>query len=164
MIGVRAPGALLACLLSLGCLSCGYSAKPLVRDGYRTVAVSIFENPTVRRAHEFDLTNAVTRAIHARTPYRIAAEDKADLVMAGTILDYRTPALVEDRRDLVIESRVDITLQIVLTDRSGRTVAQNTATRGAEFSTRRGESEESARAEVIEQLARWAVTTLEEKW
>lgn len=151
-------------VLALACASCGYSAKPLVREEYRTVAIAIFENPTVRRAHEFDLTNAVTRMVHARTPYRIASRDAADLVLEGTILDYRTPALVEDRRDAVIESRVDITLQVVLTDRAGKTVWQGSAVRGAEFSTRRGESEDSARAEAIESLARWAVTTLEEKW
>lgn len=157
-------GAALLLLLLLLPSSCGYSTRPLVRAEYHTIAIGIFENTTARRAHEFDLTNAVTRMVHARTPYRVAPPDRADLVLDGTILGYHTPALVEDRRDAVIESRVDITLRVRLTDRSQKVVYEGTAARGAEFSTRRGESEESARAEAIEQLARWVVTLLEERW
>ncbi len=158
------PRVLLLALVALALPACGYSTRPLTLNDSRTVALAIFENTTVRRGHEFDLTNAVARMLHARTPYRVASQDQADLILSGTILGYYTPALVEDRRDVVIESSVSITLNVSIADRSGKVVYQGSATRSAHFSTRRGESEESARAEVLDALARWVVTTLEGTW
>ncbi|MBI5366434.1 MAG: hypothetical protein HZA54_05325 [Planctomycetes bacterium] len=173
MSRVRARRALPAFLLlpllvlPLGALlaGCGYSTQPVYIDTVRTVAVPIFDNTTDRRLFEFALTNAVTREIHSRTPWRIAPADRADATLAGRITGVATPALVEGTREVVLESAVSITLEITLTERSsGKVLVKETRTVTAPFSTRRGESVDGASAEAIEKLARWTVQRLEKAW
>lgn len=148
-----------AALLAAGC---GYSVKPLRHEDVRTVAVPIFKNNTLRRQHEFHLTDAVARMIQSRTRYRIADADRADVILEGEIAEYTTPGLVEGRDDQLVESQVSMRIVVTLRDRAtGRVRYQGTHTEVAPFSGRRGESEDTARFEAYERLARWVVTTLE---
>lgn len=149
----------------LGTGGCGYSTQPIYLDSVRTVAVPIFDNTTDRRLHEFDLTNAVVREIHSRTPIRVAPPERADAVLNGRITHFLTPALVEGSKEAVLESSVTVTLQITLTERAtNKVLLKDTKTISALFSTRRGETFESASAEAIEKLARWVVQRLEKAW
>ncbi len=148
--------------LALLASGCGYSTKPLRHEDVATVALPIFKNDTVRRQHEFFLTDAVARMIQSRTRYRLADAERADVILEGEIADYETPGLVEGRDDQLVESQVSIRLVVTIRDRvSGAVRYQGTRTEVAPFSGRRGESEDTARFEAYERLARWVVTTLE---
>ena len=45
----------------------------------------IFENSTFHRNIEFELTDAVIKAIESRTPYRVTSRDRADTVLEGRV-------------------------------------------------------------------------------
>jgi len=148
--------------LALAVAGCGYTTQPLRREDARTVALPIFKNNTMRRQHEFFLTDAVARMIQSRTRYTLTDKENADLVIEGEIADYNTPGLVEGKLDQLVESQVSIRLVITVRDRkTGEIRYQGQRTEVAPFSGQRGENEDSARFEAYERLARWVVTTLE---
>lgn len=156
---MRRTAVLALALLAAGC---GYSTKPLRHEDVQSVALPIFRNDTVRRQHEFFLTDAVARMIQSRTRYRLADAERADVILEGEIADYETPGLVEGRDDQLVESQVLIRIVVTIRDRvTGAVRYQGTRTEVAPFSGRRGESEDTARFEAYERLARWVVTTLE---
>ncbi len=65
----------------------GYTTQPMYDLSIRTVRVPIFKNLTFRRGLENDLTEAVVREIHAKTPYRVVQNcDAADTELIGTIV------------------------------------------------------------------------------
>lgn len=141
---------------------CGYSVKPLRHEDVKTVAIPVFKNDTDRRQHEFFLTDAVARMVQSRTRYRIVDAERADLILEGEIAEYETPGVVEGKDDRLVESQVAVRVVVVLRDRAtGKVRYQGTHREVAPFSGRRGESEDTARFEVYERLARWVVTTLE---
>ena len=54
---------ILACAAGLALvMGCGYSSRPMTRGDVRTVYVPVFDNQTMRRGMEFDLTRAVVPA------------------------------------------------------------------------------------------------------
>jgi hypothetical protein len=65
--------------------SCGYSHKELYPADVRTIAVPIFANRTFYQGAEFDLTEALTKEIETRTPYKVVREANADSALTGTI-------------------------------------------------------------------------------
>jgi hypothetical protein len=123
------PRALLIPLAALlvglaGSAGCGYHVGFRPRPGVRSVAVPIFENKTFRRELEIALTEAVVREIQQRTPLRVDDIEDADLVVEGTILDFRERVAVEGPDDEVLESVAIVTVGVRLRDRrTGRVIA-----------------------------------------
>jgi hypothetical protein len=137
--------------------------------GYRpaqTIAVPIFDNKSTRLGQEFDLTQVVAREIVTRTPYRVVGSAAgADLVVKGTILSFTQPALVQGESDAVVEGSVMVNLQLRIVDgRSGRVVFDQVKSDWASLIPTRGETLDTARAEVFDRLALWVVRQLEEPW
>jgi hypothetical protein len=153
-----------ALFLVIGVLGCGYSAPSYLGPGGATIAVPTFENKTLWRGREFELTHAVTKNILERTSYRIASKESADLILEGEILEYRTPGLLDDRVDRVLQSQLAMQVNVRLVNKAGEVLTEKNAWFAAEFSSRRGESEATARAEAMEKAARWVVTCLESPW
>lgn len=141
---------------------CGYRPTCYIKDA-TTIALPIFENNSTWRGCEFDLTNRVRGEIIIRTPLRLTkASETADLVLSGEIVDYTRPVQVEDDMDRVIQSKVSLTLKVLVKDqRTDKVVYKGSQTAAAEFVTSRGENETAARYEVYEKLARWVVSRLE---
>jgi len=65
---------------------CGYANKDLYPQGIRSVAVPIFENRSFYQGAEFDVTEALTKEIEKRTPYKVVQPSGADTVLQGTIV------------------------------------------------------------------------------
>src|SRR5436190_23661824 len=64
-----------------------YTTRPNYDTSIHTVRVPIFENVTMRRGLEFDLTRAVIREIEAKTPYKVvSAGCAADTELKGRIV------------------------------------------------------------------------------
>ncbi len=63
----------------------GYSGREMYPENVRTVAVPIFENNTFEEGVEFGVTEAVTKEIELRTPYKVAGSGAADTQLTGTI-------------------------------------------------------------------------------
>ncbi len=134
----------LALLVAVGC---GYSFRSPVPAHLKTVYVPTFDNQT----REFTLTQQVTENVineflnQSRLRLASSAED-ADLVVNGTIKDYREEALSYDpgraANPDVFTRRVIITLDIQLDDRVKDEVLWQNASlqEWGEFSEERGES------------------------
>lgn len=156
---------LAAAALAGGCVW-DYSFDGGYRKGVETVAIPVFENLTTRRLQEFDLTNVVAREVVTRTPYRVAASPAgADLVIRGTILQFTQPALVQGETDSVLEGSVLVQLRIrIESPRTGKVLVERHRTEWASLVYARGETVDTARAEVYDRLAQWVVRQLEEPW
>ncbi|MBI5360819.1 MAG: hypothetical protein HZA48_09600 [Planctomycetes bacterium] len=149
----------------LASAGCGYSMKSIYKTEYAVICIPVIENKTLRREHEFDLTDAVIKAYQERTRYAITAKpENADVVIRGEIENYLTPSLVENIDDQVIVSSVTIKLNIIIFDKNNSIIYNGSRVESANFSGTKGESEASAKAEVIEKLARWAVSCMENPW
>jgi hypothetical protein len=154
---VRAP-VLLALLVAAGC---GYHVGTL--HGVRSLSVPVFENQTERRLSELELTNAVVRDLRAQG--LTVNRPEAPYVLKGEIVDIDQPTVVEGRQDVVVVGSVAVKMRLELRERgSGKMLWTDQHTESAAFSGSRGQSLESARAEVYDRLARWVTTKLEQDW
>lgn len=154
---VRLP----ALALLLAAASCGYTAGDLRES--RRVKLRILENFDERRTHEFDLTRAIARELAARGVQVNAAD--ADVELQGTILSVTQPSVVEGRSDVIVVGAVSFRLEIAVVDaKTGAPRRKMERTESASFSTDRAESRETARQEVFDRLAEWAVRALEKDW
>jgi hypothetical protein len=144
---------------------CGYTTEPRQLAGVRTVAVPVLDNQTVYRGLEFELSQLIAREVMSATACRIASADDADALMSGQITAYTKGTLGTDANDQPTERRIWVKLDLKVVERStGKLLRENTKTECADFALVRGQSEESARAQVMNKLARWAATQLEAGW
>ncbi len=120
----------------------------------------ILDNEDERRTHEFDLTRSIARELASRG-VRVNAPD-ATRELRGRILSISQPSIVEGRSDAVVVGAVSIKVEIVVVDlRTGRELRRVERVESASFSTARAESPETARQELFDRLADWAVRALE---
>lgn len=146
-----------ALLLAAGC---GYSVGPDALYAHRSVRVVVADNVTERRTHEFDLTQVVIRQLQA-AGLRVNADDATARVLL-TIADIREPTLVEGALDVVTVASVSFRVQLTLVDvATGR---ETQVGEHAESATVRGQTRDTARAEVFDRLARWVASKLEKEW
>jgi hypothetical protein len=93
---------------------CGYSAGPMTRHDFQRVYVPIFKNLTFWRDFEVGLTHEVEIELGSRPGISIVPQERADIVLAGTIVDFQQHVLTESTTDAVRESstvtrvRVDV--------------------------------------------------------
>jgi hypothetical protein len=141
-----------ACFVLQGC---GYSSKPLYNRAYRTIAVPIFNNKTFRREWEFRLTEALAKNIEARTPYKLAPQDRADTVLTGEIVDIAEDVLTRRYGTLLPrENQLTVSVNFVWKDRSGRLlVERRNFNRSSTEIPQIGERVEDAEQLAIERLA-----------
>jgi hypothetical protein len=157
---------LLGAALLLGSAGCGYSTKPLYNPAYRTVSVPVFGNKSFRSGWEERLTEAVKKNVEARTPYRVAAQGKADTILSGEILD--DPKTVLTRRLgtlLPRESQFTVLVNFTWKDRTGKVLVERKEfTRSATDIQQLGERAEDAEQWAIERLAAAIVDQMQSDW
>ena len=91
-------GAVLFALTLTGCSLKGYSNTTLYPKEVTSVSVHMFDNRTFWRDMEYDLTDALSKRIEAKTPYKIISDDDlADTVISGQITNVRKSVLIRDR-------------------------------------------------------------------
>lgn len=146
--------------------SCGYSTKPLYNSAYRTVAVPVFANKSFRREWEFRLTEAIDKNIEARTPYKIAPQDKADTILSGEILAIQENVLTERQgTNLPRETQLTVIVNFTWKDRSGRVLVERREfNRSSTELPQLGERVTDAEQLAIERLAAAIVEQLQTSW
>jgi hypothetical protein len=147
-------------VLVLLCLGSCYSVGGLYEN--RNVKVDVFDNITERRTEEFDLTSAVVHEMTARG-LRVNGLD-APVTLTGKIVDMRTPTVVSGDLNAVVVGSLSIRLQIRLVTADGKDVWKDETTQSASFTSTRGQTFNSARAEAYDRLARWVVAHFEKEW
>jgi hypothetical protein len=88
----------LYCLAVAGCGLKGYSNTSLYPDDISSVCIRMFDNRTFWRNMEYDLTDALSKRIEAKTPYKVISnDDLADTVISGQITQVKKSVLIRDR-------------------------------------------------------------------
>ncbi len=133
-------------------------------DRYPDVRVEVFRNESERRTHEFDLTNAVAHELSARG-IRVNSSE-APYTLRGRIVDIRTPAVVDQTRtDVVLVGSLLFRVEIWLVNNvTGDTEWRRDRTEAVSFTSQRGETFQSALAELFDRLTRWILTHFEKEW
>jgi hypothetical protein len=157
---------LLFLLATLAISGCGYSTKSLYNRNYHTVAVPIFANKTFRREWEFRLTEAITKNIELRTPYKVTKQEKADTVLTGEITEIQENVLTErNGTDLPRESQLTVVVNFVWKDRTGRVLVERKGlNRSATEIPQLGENVVDAEQLAVERLAAAIVDQMQAEW
>jgi hypothetical protein len=98
-------------LVVQGCgIFSGYSNESLYHDDVKTIYVKMFDNQTLRRNVEYELSEALAKRIEAQTPYKIVSnQDYADTVISGQIQSIGEFALSFERQTgHVLEKEVQV--------------------------------------------------------
>lgn len=161
MTAVRAALFGLAALTACGC---GYSAgSGLHAHGVRTVHLRAIQNDTFRQRLEVELSAAVSRELSVSSDLLPGTATGCDAVLDLRITSERERTLVTgDRASPVREGAQEVFVEVVLTDRrTGKKLVERTVVDRAEFRSPIGENLGTARAELVEDLARKIVLALE---
>ncbi len=149
--------------LAAGCYSLGYVPAPALAGG--RVAVPIFENRTLRRHLEHDLTRHVRRELLETTPLHLArSSDPGVPILRGVIEQVREGPLVVDARQQRLLASLVVTVSFgvfagedlvegVDVDGDGRPDQPHVAIGYAEFAPPLGESRETAADEALRDVA-----------
>lgn len=148
---------------------CGYRSGDLYDESLGSVAVPIFENRTFYRDVEFKLTEALTKQIEQRTPYKVAREAGADTLLTGTVTRVDKKLLSRQfDTGLPQEVQVLVIASFEWKDlRTGRIIRKRSRIEGTgEFVPTQpvGEPFEVARHAAIDELAREIVSAMRKDW
>jgi outer membrane lipopolysaccharide assembly protein LptE/RlpB len=103
----------LAVLLASGC---GYSLRPTLPAGIKSVHVPVLENRTQEAGIEDLVTQALTQAVVTSARVKLATRETADASLEGAIITYSVTPLAYDRSANVTQFRVVIGLSLTLRD------------------------------------------------
>ncbi|MFY9345277.1 MAG: hypothetical protein WAT39_22495 [Planctomycetota bacterium] len=152
-----------AVFLSLLAGGCGYTQGSGLREqGIRTVALQVVGNDTYRQRLEVDLGLALTRELPVSSDLVLADARSADARLEVTITDDEERTLVTgSRSDPVREGAFRAGVWMRLVGRDGKVVLERRIADRTEFRTPIGENLTTARAELVEDLARKIALALE---
>lgn len=95
----------------------GYTTEPNYDPCIRTVYVPIFQNITMRRGIEFDMTRAVIRDIELHTPFKVISDrSRADTELLGKIIAWRKNIINMNQIGEVREAETGLTVEVVWRD------------------------------------------------
>lgn len=161
---------------------CGYSTGSLLPSHLKTIYVDNFKNvidigaevtegdkyTLYREGLENDLTTAVIERFVFDGNLKIVSEEEADIILKGNLVAYRQDPLRYDRDDDVEEYRISVIVDMELFDvdeEKAMWQEQGFAGEATYLTTGRlATSEDVARDEAIEDLARRVVERTVEGW
>ncbi|MEO6595070.1 MAG: LPS assembly lipoprotein LptE [Planctomycetota bacterium] len=153
----------LALLLS----ACGYTfGTGLDQRSVRTVGLMVVGNETYRQRLEVELGAALARELPVSTDLRYADRRSADAVLKVVLTDARERTLVSGSRtnagsDPVREGTLEAAIRMQLVGRDGKILLERQLLDRTEFRSPIGEDLTTARAELVEDLARKIALALE---
>ena len=143
----------LTCLLAFGCA--GYHVGPVTKQSFKSIAVPVFRNTTLRPQLEAQISNAIIQRLQQDGSLRIESEPRADVVLKGSITKYNRQALRSLRTDTGVprEFEITITVRVEATDRrTGETVLKSTEVEG-KSDVFIGEDQQSAEEQALPLIA-----------
>lgn len=151
------------------CLAgCGYSFRATAPHQLRTLHVETFRNQTFEPGLEIDLTNAIINRFLFDGTLQVAQKGKADAVLKGTLTTFRREPLGFTSTEEVEEYRLTLFVDLILWDSRQQKVLweEKQFVGDTTFFTTGplAKSEEKARGESLEKLARRIVDRTVEEW
>lgn len=157
-----------ATTLLSGCA--GYRLGSMLPADIQTVHVATFLNETEEPLLEVEATRALISAVQRDGSLRLAAEDRADALLTGRLIDFRLEPLAFDRtrRSAANEYRMYISAAVVLQRRTtGEVVAQHPRVTGETtflFAGDMTSSKQSALPAATQDLSQLIIGRLLESW
>ena len=111
---------------------CGYTQDAKLPSGVKTIFIPTFKNEippqeqfAYRPGLEIELTNALVDRFIFDGNLKVVAEDKADAILAGSIISYEQEGLRFDRLENVEEYRLFLVVKFKLIDaKTGKTIME----------------------------------------
>jgi hypothetical protein len=168
---IAARGALVLQLISLLATGCaGYHVGPVTQRNFKSIAVPMFRNRTLRPQLEAQITNAIIKGLQQDGSLRVESEPNADVILDGAIIHYERTTLRSLRSDTRVprEFEITITVRVEAKDRrTGEIVLKSTEVTG-KSDVFIGEDQQSAELQVLpliaNDVARKVVSLLVESW
>jgi len=168
------PGAamLLCALLCLWFCGCGemngYSNESLFPERVGSVYVEMFENQSLWRGVEYELTDALAKRIEAETPYKIvSSRDRADTVISGRISSVGQSVLsIERKTGRALEKEVELRAVVNWKNlKTGELLIDNrSVSASASYSELQDQGFNYASSLAANNLARRVVELMERQW
>ncbi len=153
------------CAAAVLFLGCGYRAGFTMPDGMDTIHVAVFENNTLYRGLDFELTELVKAEILARTDLAVVREKTADIVLSCALMKVDKSVLQEDENDLPQEVELRVAISANARNRAGEAVfSQQQLSKSVRYVVALGETEEIARSRALREIAEELVYRLAEEW
>ncbi|MBX3462310.1 MAG: hypothetical protein KF830_04010 [Planctomycetes bacterium] len=154
---------LAAALAALVAGGCGYSfGSGLPQQGIRSIALLVVGNETYRQRLEVDLSAALAQELPVSSDLVLADRRRADAILQVVLTDANERTLVAgSRADPVREGAFEAAVHLRVLRRDGSLLFERRLFDRTEFRDPLGEDLTSARAELIEDLARKIVLALE---
>lgn len=153
----------LCVLLAVACPGCKYSTASLYREDIKTIYIEGFDNDTFRRGLEVPLTRAVEGEVKLRTPFHLAPRDEADSVLSGTLRDVEERTRLRDVDNVVLSTRVRVTVNVRWRDRRAQTdiMPPRNVTESVNVTSAFGEDLYTV---VMREVAKRVVEQMQEPW
>lgn len=165
-------------LLSILVGGCGYSATSLLPGHLKTIYVEPVKNSIAYTAEgqrnlyipllEVKVRNAIINRFLLDGNLKITEPEKADLILKAELLNYASDELRVSDENTVDEYRITVTVSLELLDTSKQEVRWREGSFSGEetynVSGPLAKSEETARQEAVEDLARRVVERTIEDW
>jgi hypothetical protein len=149
---------------------CAYHIGPVTQRNFRSIAVPMFRNRTLRPQLEAQISNAIIKGLQRDGSLRIESEPNADVVLAGTVTVYQRAALRSLRNDTNVprEYELSIMVRVEAKDRrTGEVVLKSTVVTG-KSDVFIGNDQQSAELQALpliaDDIARKVVGLLVESW
>jgi hypothetical protein len=162
---------LAVCLVPTGCGEInpgGYSNEWLYPAQVSSVYVEMFDTVSLRRGHEYHLTDAVAKRIEAQTPYKIVSNrNRADTVLSGRVSGAGEAILVrEQQTGQPLEKQFEMSAVISWKNlKTGELLINNeSASASASFSTLQGQGVGYASKLAANRLAERIVEMMQKSW
>ena len=156
--------ALLALALLPGCW--GYHTLADTPGRIRSTALSPFQNRTLYTGLEFELQEALVKELQAKSGIVVVGAGVADAVLDGRVMDFSRSVLKQNAEGRDIEFQITITADFSLKERrTGKVLsARDGVSVSGSFLLTRGESEATARARAMSELAERIVSMILYAW
>ena len=137
---------------------CGYSPRPLLGSGLRTIAIDNLENKTYEHSLEVLIAQAVRNEFIFDGTLKVVEKTRADLLLSGAVIDYIFEPLSYDNKDKAESYRLRIRTKLTLKNlKTGEVVWQDKIVEGDARYLLTGslaETEAQARDKALEDLAK----------
>lgn len=164
----HSPYSILHFLLLLLPLSCGYTHQSVLPADIQSLAVTPFENQTFEPGLEIDFNKKLTNRVLFENIARLAGPQESEAVLRGRLLEYHREPLRYTDAEEVQEYRLKLIVEAVLEDpKTGKILWKEDRFTGETTFFTSGSlvtSEQNAREELFDDLARRLTARLAEGW
>lgn len=158
---------LIGVVAMVGLSGCGYTSQTLYPKDVQSVQVDIFANRTFYRGAEFDLTEALSKQIELKTPYKVVSGRRADTLLEGTIVAINQ-RLLSRRHDGGLPQQLEMQVIVDFTWRNLRTGKVITDRKGlmavGRYVPPVGQVQATGQHEAMQAMADRIVAALAEQW